>query len=175
MAGIRPNSCYRHYEMPYTRKSKYKSKAFIKAVPVKKISKFEFGDLKASFNCQVDLITKDPMQVRDNSLEAARTVVIRRLTETGKNYRLTVRVYPHHVLRENKMLTGAGADRMQTGMQLSFGRAIGLAARIKANQPIFSVRVDKADAKLARLALEGAVAKLPFKCAFVEKSYPIKG
>lgn len=170
MAGIRPNSCYRHYERPFTRKSKYKGKAFIKAVPANKLSKFEFGDLKMNFNYQIDLVTKVPMQVRHNSLESARTVVIRRLTETGKNYRLTVRAYPHHVLRENKMLTGAGADRMQTGMQLSFGRAVGLAARVQANQPLLTVKVDKADAKLARKALEGAMPKLPCKCAFVERA-----
>lgn len=169
MVSIRPNSCYRHYERPYTRKSKYKGKAFIKAAPANKVTKYEFGDLKSKFNCQIDLVTKEPMQLRDNSIEAARTVVIRRLTLTGKNYRFTVRVYPHHVLRENKMLTGAGADRMQTGMQLSFGRAIGLAARIKANQPIFSVRIDKTDSKAAREALEGALPKLPCRCVFVEK------
>ena len=171
MVSIRPNSCYRHYERPYTRKSKYKSKAFIKATPENRVTKFEFGDVKAKFNCQIDLVTKTPLQLRHNSIESARTVVIRRLTETGKNYRFTVRAYPHHVLRENKMLTGAGADRMQTGMQLSFGRAVGLAARIKANQPIFSVRVDKADAKAARLALAGALPKLPCRCSFVEKDY----
>lgn len=169
MAGIRPNACYRHYERPYTRKSKYKSKAYIKAAPTSKISKYEFGDLKGKFNCQIDLITKEPMQLRHNSIESARTVAIRRLTLTGKNYRFSVRVYPHQILRENKMLTGAGADRMQTGMQLSFGRAISLAARVKANQPIFSVRIDKADAKAARTALEGALPKLPCRCSFVEK------
>jgi len=27
--------------------------------------------------------------------------------------------FTHHIQRENKMLTGAGADRTQTGMQLS--------------------------------------------------------
>ncbi len=170
MAGIRPSSCYRHLERPYTRKSKYKSKAFIKAVPTNKLAKFEFGDLKSKFNCQIDIVTTAPMQVRHNALESARTVVIRRLGEMGKNYRFSIRAYPHHILRENKMLTGAGADRMQTGMQLSFGRAISLAARMKADQPIFTVRVDQADAKLARKALEGAIPKLPGKCVFVQKS-----
>lgn len=169
MAGIRPNSCYRHLERPFTRKSKYKSKAYIKAVPTSKLAKFEFGDLKSKFNCQIDIITTAPSQIRHNALESARTVVIRRLTEMGKSYRFSIRVHPHHILRENKMLTGAGADRMQTGMQLSFGRAIGLAARVKADQPIFTVKVDKADAKGARKALEGALPKLPGKCAFVQK------
>lgn len=169
MAGIRPSACYRHFERPYTRKSKYKSKAFIKTTPPSKLAKFEFGDLKSKFNCQIDLITRGDMQIRHNSIESARTVVIRRLTETGKNYRLTIRTFPHQILRENKMLTGAGADRMQTGMQLSFGRAVSLAARVKANSPIFTVKVDKADSRAARKALEGAVAKLPCKCAFVEK------
>ena len=170
MAGIRPSSCYRHLERPYTRKSKYKSKAYIKATPTSKLAKFEFGDLKAKFNCQIDLITTLPIQIRHNSLESARTVVIRRLTEMGKSYRFSIRAFPHQILRENKMLTGAGADRMQTGMQLSFGRAVGLAARLKSDQPIFSVKIDKVDSKLARKAMAGALPELPGKCVFVEKA-----
>jgi large subunit ribosomal protein L10e len=53
---------------------------------------------------------------------------------------MRVRVHPYHVLRINKMLSCAGADRLQTGMRGAFGKPIGLAARVAINQVIFSVR-----------------------------------
>ena len=68
----------------------------------------------------------------------------------GRNYHLQIRIYPHHVLRENKMLTGAGADRMQTGMQRAFGKAIGSAAQVKIGQAIFTVQVDDKDIDAVR-------------------------
>ena len=39
--------------------------------------------------------------------------------------------YPHHVLRENKQATGAGADRVSQGMRCAFGKNVGTAARVK--------------------------------------------
>ena len=90
------------------------------------------GDPKKTFSHQVSLISKIPVQVRHNALESGRLIVGRQLgIRLGNNYYFKVRVYPHHVLRENKMITGAGADRMQTGMQRSFGRAVGIAAQLK--------------------------------------------
>ena len=54
-----------------------------------------------------------------------------------------VRSYPHNIMRENPMATGAGADRFQRGMRLSFGKPIGFAARVKKNAKVVSVWVDK--------------------------------
>ena len=78
---------------------------------------------------------------------------------------MQVRSYPHHVLRENKMITGAGADRMQTGMQRSFGRAMGLAAQLKVGTPIFCVYCNKEGIPSARKALLSANPKLPGRSA----------
>ena len=166
--GLRKFTCYRRVKRAYTRKSKYKHQSFVKGVPPIKLTKFDFGDLKRSFAAQVDLVSKEKIQVRHNSLESARQVVIRKLTEMSKPYMFRVRPYPHHVLRENKMLTGAGADRMQTGMQLSFGKPISSAAQLGVDQPIFSVYVDKDAVELAKLALRGAMPKLPGRCGIVE-------
>jgi large subunit ribosomal protein L10e len=47
--------------------------------------------------------------------------------------------FPHHVLRENKQATGAGADRVSEGMRLAFGKAVGTAARVDPNQKIMTV------------------------------------
>ena len=103
--------------------------------------------------------------MRHNAIESARTSVVRRLTLwLGKEYHMQVRSYPHHVLRENKMITGAGADRMQTGMQRSFGRAMGLAAQLKVGTPIFCVYYNKQGIPNARKALLSATPKLPGRC-----------
>lgn len=164
MAGLRAFSCYRKPKRAYTRKSKYKKKGYIKSVPNIKVVKFDLGDLKTDFPVQVDLLAKEHIQIRHNALESARQVVVRKLGKLGKPYHFKIRVYPHNVLRENKMLTGAGADRMQTGMQRAFGKATGSAAVLKIGQPIFSLYVDKGDVEPFKKALRAAAPKLPCKC-----------
>jgi large subunit ribosomal protein L10e len=103
--------------------------------------------------------------VRDNALEAARLTMTRTLERTlGKSgFRLQVRVYPHHVLREHALASGAGADRFSSGMAHSFGKPIGNAAQLKENQPIYSVFVNEPNIKIARQALRKANRKLPCK------------
>ncbi len=162
MAKLRKFSCYRSIERPYTRKSKYKNKGYIKAVPSPNISRYNMGDSKRKFSHQVDLISTVDLQVRSNAIESARQVGNRRLeVNLGNNYYFIVRTFPHHALRENKMLVGAGADRMQTGMQRSFGSVIGVAAQVRKNQPIFSVYVDKNGLETAKEALKIANTRLP--------------
>ncbi len=58
------------------------------------------------------------------------------ITKTaGKDaFHLRVRVHPFHVLRINKMLSCAGADRLQTGMRGAFGKPTGMVARVNINQ-----------------------------------------
>jgi len=164
MAGLRKGKCYTPVKRAYTRKSKFKKKNYIKAVPTSKIVKFDLGDLKKRFPYRIDLICRKPIQIRHNALESSRTVVNRQLNEQlGGNYNMKIRVYPHHVLRENKMITGAGADRMQTGMQLSFGRPVGVAAQISRNQKVMSVSVDEANVDAAKKALKRATPRLPGK------------
>ncbi|KAG1302727.1 hypothetical protein G6F62_015860 [Rhizopus arrhizus] len=53
---------------------------------------------------------------------------------------MRIRVHPYHVTRINKMLSCAGADRLQTGMRGAFGKPNGLVARVNIGQIIFSVR-----------------------------------
>jgi large subunit ribosomal protein L10e len=72
--------------------------------------------------------------------------------------RLTV--YPHLVLRENKMIATAGADRLQEGMRRAFGKATGLAARVKPDQSIFEAYVSKANLQLAKDGFKVASSKL---------------
>jgi len=167
MAGLRPGHCYTPLERAYTRKSKYKNKAFIKSIPTIKIAKYDMGDLKKEFTHRLDLVSKERIQVRHNALECARIILVRGIESQNRPYHLKLRVFPHHVLRENKMLTGAGADRMQTGMQRAFGRSIGTAARMKIDQPIFSMYIDEADIKIAADVLKKAIPRLPCKCRII--------
>ena len=54
---------------------------------------------------------------------------------------MKIRVHPWHVIRINKMLSCAGADRLQTGMSAAYGKPCGKVARVKINQIIASVRI----------------------------------
>jgi len=165
MAGLRKGHCYTTIKRAYTRKSKFKKKGYIKATPNSKIIRFHMGDTTKKYDRKLELKTKAAIQIRHNALESVRMLVNRRLHEAlGLDYHLMVKPYPHHALRENKMLTGAGADRMQTGMQRAFGKVIGLAAQLKKNQTIMSVEVNEKNLDIAMKALKLAPQRLPGKC-----------
>lgn len=53
---------------------------------------------------------------------------------------MRVRAHPYHVVRINKMLSCAGADRLQTGMRGAWGKPNGTVARVNIGQIILSVR-----------------------------------
>ena len=78
-----------------------------------------------------------------------------------------MRVYPHHILRENPLASGAGADRLSTGMAHNYGKPIGLAAQIKKGQPIFTVKTTKEHIALARAAMKRAAYKLPCQYSII--------
>ncbi len=166
--ALRKATAYsKKHNRPYTRKSAVKSKSYIKTVPPAKLSKYRMGDIpgyqKGRFKFNVILVTSENIMIRDNALESARQFIHKILdTSLQGQYYFEVGVVPHHILRENKVLTGAGADRMQTGMQQSFGVTIGKAAQVKQGQKIFLAAVN--DEKAWRLVLEayGKIkAKLP--------------
>ena len=59
----------------------------------------------------------------------------------GKDaFHMRLRIHPFHVVRINKMLSCAGADRLQTGMRGAYGKAHGTAARVRIGQILLSVR-----------------------------------
>ncbi|WP_411027206.1 50S ribosomal protein L16, partial [Salmonella sp. s54925] len=59
----------------------------------------------------------------------------------GKDaFHIRIRLHPFHVLRINKMLSCAGADRLQTGMRGAFGKPLGTVARVNIGQTILSIR-----------------------------------
>lgn len=166
MAGLRKGHCYNKIERPYTRKSKFKKKGYIKAVPTVKVVRYAAGDPKKSFEYRVSLYTKSDVQIRHNAIESARQIINRHLNDKigNANYYFQINMYPHHILRENKMLGGAHADRLQTGMAHSFGKAIGLAAQAKKGKVLFSVRVNFDKISAASEVLKKAVTRIPCKC-----------
>jgi len=146
----------------------YTRKDFVKGFPPPKITKFTMGDTKAKFEYEAKLIALEKAQIRHNSLEAARVATNRLLMDKlVNNYLMRVLPYPHTILRENKMIFGAHADRLQDGMRRSFGKPIGTAARIKPNQAIITVNVNSDGVEIANEALRLGSAKLPIPCRVI--------
>ena len=81
-----------------------------------------------------------------------------------ETYHFKVRAYPHVVLRENKLATGAGADRVSSGMRRAFGKTVGTAARLECNQAIYTVYTNPNNAAAVKDALWRASMKLPSPC-----------
>jgi len=166
MARLRKGCAYRNLERPYTRKSKYKKLQYVRATPSSKVVRYESGNMQKQFASTVNLISKDALQIRHNAIESARLAANRHLEKSlGRmGFCLRIRIYPHHILRENPLASGAGADRMSTGMKKSFGKAIGSAAQVKNRQVLFAASVDEAGIDIAKRALKKASYKLPWSC-----------
>jgi len=163
--GLRPAKCYKWDTPAYTRVSSNPGDSFITGIPANKINLYDMGNLTSEFDSELSIFPEADMQVRSNSMEAARIVVQKYLEKDlgVSNFHFKVRTYPHHVLRENVMATGAGADRVQQGMRQAFGKPVGRAARMKAGQPFFTVYYNETpqSTKLIKSVLRIAKKKLP--------------
>lgn len=149
----------------------YVRKTYMGGVPGSKIALFDMGNLSMGmdFPVALSLVAKEACQIRHNALEAARIFANRYLVkEVGRNnFYLKIRPYPHHVLRENKIASGAGADRVSSGMRHAFGKAVSSAARVKPGQRILSVGIEAQNFDDAKEALRRASYKLPTPCRFI--------
>merc|ERR1719162_314672 len=78
------------------------------------------------------MVSDEKEQLSSEALEAARIVVNKYMTNnaTLHGFHARVRCHPFHVLRINKMLSCAGADRLQTGMRGAYGKPLGTVARV---------------------------------------------
>ena len=169
--GLRPGRCYHALKKrPYTRISIHRPKmSYVRGVPANKIHQFEVGK-KGNYALKFNLRAERDIQIRSNSLEAARVTTTKylekHLGETG--FFLKILVYPHHVLRENSMATGAGADRFSDGMRRSFGKPIGQTARVRAGSNIILIHGPENSKEVLKEALERAKKKLPGLCKIVD-------
>lgn len=159
--GRRPFKCYRWCKgKPYI-KSRY-----CRGVPEPKLKIYDLGRKKAGvdeFPLCVHLISLEREQVSSEALEAARICANKYITKmAGKDgFHMRMRVHPWHILRINKMLSCAGADRLQTGMRGAFGKPTGLVARVKIGQVLISVRTKDANKAHTIEALRRCKYKFP--------------
>lgn len=169
--GLRPAHCYRWDSPAYTRISNNPKDAFIVGVPGSRLTRLEMGNPRGNFDIEISIVSEQNTLIRSNALEAARKAINKVLEDKvgSNNYRFLIRAYPHHVLRENIMATGAGADRVQSGMRASFGKPIGTAARVKKERAVASVYVknDEEIIRKVKEALKKGLDKLPGKIKIV--------
>ncbi|MFQ3317338.1 MAG: large subunit ribosomal protein L10e [Candidatus Poseidoniaceae archaeon] len=161
----KPASMYRRLKGPaYTRRK------YIGGVPNNRIQSFHSGNRVAAetgqFKVIMELRADNDCQIRHTALEAARVIsnsTIRNIAGT-QGYALRVHTFPHHVLRENKQATGAGADRVSQGMRCAFGKNVGTAARVRRGQRVMSLQVNPEHYLTARDAMRKASMKFPTPC-----------
>ena len=168
--GRRPARCYR-----YCKNKPYPKSRFCRGVPDSKIRIYETGKKKIpcdEFPAAVHMLSDEYQQFSSECLEAARIAANKyMITQAGKDFfHIRVRPHPFHVLRINKMLSCAGADRLQTGMRGAWGKSYGRCARCDIGQVLMSIRTkeDKAD-----IAVE-ACRRAKFKFAGRQKIFVSK-
>lgn len=78
------------------------------------------------------LVSDEYEQLSSEALEAARICANKYIVKTaGKEaFHMRIRVHPFHIVRINKMLSCAGADRLQQGMRGAWGKPYGSVARV---------------------------------------------
>ena len=165
--GEKPASMYRDIDKPaYTRRD------YITGIPGSKIAQHSMGDLQADpedYPVQISLLSEEAVQLRHGSLESSRLSANRHLLKTlGEgNYKMLLRKFPHQILRENKQATGAGADRVSDGMRQSFGKIVGTAARMGADEQIFTAYCTAEQAPVVKEAFRRAYNKISPPCRIV--------
>eukprot|EP00474_Spongospora_subterranea_P008380 CRZ08838.1 hypothetical protein [Spongospora subterranea] len=159
--GRRPARCYR-----YCKNKPYIKSRYLRGVPDPKIRIYDVGAKDApaeQFPLCVHLVSGEKEQLSSEALEAGRIAVNKYMTRfSGKDtFHLRMRTHPFHVVRINKMLSCAGADRLQTGMRHAFGKPQGIVARVNIGDPILSVRAKDAARPHVLEAIRRAKYKFP--------------
>ena len=159
--GRRPARCYR-----YCKNKPYPKSRFCRGVPDAKIRIFDLGRKKAKvdeFPLCGHMVSDEYEQLSSEALEAARICANKYMVKScGKDgFHIRVRLHPFHVIRINKMLSCAGADRLQTGMRGAFGKPQGTVARVHIGQVIMSIRTKLQNKEHVIEALRRAKFKFP--------------
>ena len=164
-----PRRPWKSYHTPKDRpwvkrwkKTKKGRREYVHGVPDPKIRMFSMGK-NADFDYEVQLIADEAVQISHLALEAARVAANRPLRDKmGKEgYFLRVLTYPHNCVREHRMMSFAGADRLQDGMRRAFGKPFATCARVRQDQKMMSVGIYKKQLPLAKRALQLAKMKFP--------------
>ncbi len=154
------------------RKPPYTRREYITGIPGSKIAQHKMGDIgedEDDYPVQISLVLEEECQIRHGALEASRLsanrFLLKNIGETG--YKMILRKFPHHVLRENKQATGAGADRVSDGMRQAFGKPVGTAARIQNGERLFTAWCEVEDADAVKDAFRRAYNKISPPCRIV--------
>lgn len=166
MAKPRKGVAYRKLERPYTRFSKFNTLSYVRARPVSRVVRYDMGAEGKKFDYSIYLKALKDLQIRDIAIESARQTSNRMLEKklSKSDYKMKLLLYPHHVLRENPLAAGAGADRMSTGMAHSFGKPIGIAAQVRNGKDLIRIDVNAQHLEIGRQAMKRAQYKLPCRC-----------
>jgi large subunit ribosomal protein L10e len=143
----------------------YSRLEYIAGAPQVKISRFKAGAGEYDFGMKV--IPQGSCYLKQEALEAARVVANSLLEKKlGENtYVLHVRVYPHIITREHRMLGQAGADRISQGMVRAFGKPTGRKAKLAKGQTIIEAFANHENESVVKAALTAGLYKLPIKCS----------
>lgn len=136
------------------------------------VVKFTVGTT-GDYTHELSLVALREKFVPEVVLESVRLALGHALADIkDRQYVFRILPYPHHILRTNKILGTAKAERISEGMRRSFGKSIGLkAAHVKKNQAIVKLWVYEEYLKLAKNALRIAKGKIGVPCKImVEKS-----
>jgi len=144
------------------------NKKFAPGTPNPKVARFTTGKFSHDYDYKLELVSTHRLQIRSNALEAARVAASKKLASIGEEaFYLRVVSYPFVVMRENKMIATAGADRLQEGMRKAFGKPIGVAARVDIGSVILDIKIKAENLDKAKAALKAATTKLPFRYKIV--------
>src|SRR3954451_6350438 len=153
--------------MPFVRRE------YIRGKPQNKIARFASGQPKNNYDYLLELVVTERIQIRHNSLEAARLAANKTMSQAGDmSFFGRLKVFPHVILRENKMIATAGADRLQEGMRRAFGKSTGLAARVHPGQVIFEANIMASNLNLVKQGFKVAASKIG--CPTVTRVIPLK-
>lgn len=159
--GRRPARCYR-----YQKNKPYPKSRYCRGVPDSKLRIYDIGRKKAAYNefphC-IHLVSGEKEQISSEALEAARIAANKYMTnKAGKDaFHMRMRIHPWHVIRINKMLSCAGADRLQQGMRGAFGKPYGKSARVDIGTILMSIRCGPNNVEHAKMALKRSMFKYP--------------
>ena len=170
--GRRPARCYR-----YQKNKPYPKSRFNRGVPDPKLRLYDGGKKKANFDnfpCCVHLVSNEKEQVSSEGLEAARIAANKYMQNTAgrEGFHIRIRVHPWHTVRINKMLSCAGADRLQQGMRQAYGKPYLKAARVEIGTILMSIRTRPENVKDAQEALKRSKFKFPGRqTIFLSRQY----
>ncbi len=172
MAKLRPARTMRSIaSQAWSRYSiKKPRKNYVKALPHTSLLIYRMGKEKGNYDIHLTLNADQYIQVRSNSLEAARQTANKYLErEIPGEYFFRIITVPHQVIREKKRATGAGADRLSQGMSMSFGKPVSVAARLKNGQAVLEIKTKSGSRNVAKEALRRASSKLSGTYSIVTK------